>query len=36
MSDKFSKVRLGEYIVEYSERNKNNDDIPVYSVTNSP
>lgn len=34
MSDTI-KVRLGEYIWEYSERNKFNDDIPVYSVTNS-
>lgn len=29
------KVRLGDYIQEYSVRNKLNDDIPVYSVTNS-
>ena len=29
------KVRLGEYIKEYSFRNKADEDIPVYSVTNS-
>ena len=29
------KVRLGDYIKEYSERNKQNSNIPVYSVTNS-
>ena len=29
------KVRLGDYIVEYSVRNKGNEDIPVYSVTNT-
>ena len=29
------KVRLGEYIKEYSVRNKADEDIPVYSVTNS-
>ena len=29
------KVRLGDYIKEYSVRNKNDEDIPVYSVTNS-
>ena len=29
------KVRLGDYIEEYSVRNKNEDDIPVYSVTNT-
>ena len=28
------KVRLGNYIKEYSVKNKNNEDIPVYSVTN--
>ena len=34
MSD-WNKVRLGDYIHEYSERNKDDADIPVYSVTNS-
>ena len=34
MSD-WKKVRLGDYIHEYSVRNKDNADIPVYSVTNS-
>ena len=34
MSD-WKKVRLGNYIHEYSERNKDDADIPVYSVTNS-
>ena len=29
------KVRLGDYIKEYSVRNKLDDDIPVYSVTNT-
>ena len=29
------KVKLGDYIKEYSVRNKNNEDIPVYSVTNT-
>ena len=29
------KVKLGEYIQEYSVRNKANEDIPVYSVTNT-
>ena len=29
------KVRLGDYIKEYSVRNKKNEDIPVYSVTNT-
>ena len=29
------KVRLGDYISEYSVRNKAEDDIPVYSVTNT-
>ena len=29
------KQRLGDYIKEYSARNKNNEDIPVYSVTNT-
>ena len=29
------KVRLGEYIKEYSVRNKAEEDIPVYSVTNT-
>lgn len=32
---RWNKVRLGDYIHEYSERNKDNEDIPVYSVTNS-
>ena len=32
---KWKKVRLGDYIHEYSERNKENADIPVFSVTNS-
>ena len=32
---KWEKVKLGNYIHEYSERNKDNVDIPVYSVTNS-
>lgn len=27
--------RLGEYISEYSVRNKDNEDIQVYSVTNT-
>ena len=31
----FMKARLGDYIREYSVRNKINEDIPVYSVTNS-
>ena len=31
----WKKVRLGNYIHEYSKRNKDNDNIPVYSVTNS-
>lgn len=30
-----SKVPLGNYITPYSVKNKNNEDIPVYSVTNS-
>ena len=29
------KARLGDYIREYSQRNKADEDIPVYSVTNS-
>lgn len=29
------RVRLGDYIKEYSAKNKNNEDIPVYSVSNS-
>jgi len=29
------KVRLGDYIQEYSVRNKTEEDIPVYSVTNT-
>ena len=29
------KVRLGDYIREYSVRNKSEEDIPVYSVTNT-
>ena len=29
------KVRLGDYIQKYSVRNKRDEDIPVYSVTNS-
>ena len=29
------KVRLGDYIQEYSVRNKAVEDIPVYSVTNT-
>ena len=33
--DGFMKARLGDYIREYSVRNKINEDIPVYSVTNS-
>ena len=33
--DGFMKARLGDYIREYSIRNKANEDIPVYSVTNS-
>lgn len=31
----FMKERLGNYIQEYSVRNKNGEDIPVYSVTNT-
>ena len=30
----WKKVRLGDYIHEYSKRNKDNANIPVYSVTN--
>ena len=33
--DGFMKARLGDYIRVYSVRNKINEDIPVYSVTNS-
>ena len=33
--DKQMKVRLGNYIKEYSVRNKKDEDIPVYSVTNT-
>ena len=29
------RVKLGDYIKEYSVRNKNDEDIPVYSVTNT-
>ena len=29
------RVPLGNFVTEYSVRNKNNEDIPVYSVTNS-
>ena len=29
------QVPLGNFVTEYSARNKNNEDIPVYSVTNS-
>ena len=29
------RVKLGDYIKEYSIKNKNNEDIPVYSVSNS-
>ena len=29
------QMRLGNYIAEYSVRNKKNEDIPVYSVTNT-
>ena len=29
------RVPLGNFVTEYSARNKNNEDIPVYSVTNS-
>ncbi len=29
------RVPLGKFVTEYSARNKNNEDIPVYSVTNS-
>ena len=29
------RVRLGDYIKEYSVKNKNDEDIPVYSVSNS-
>ena len=34
-ADRFMKAKLGDYIREYSVRNKTNEDIPVYSVTNS-
>lgn len=35
--DRMTRIRvpLGKFIKEYSERNKGNEDIPVYSVTNS-
>ena len=33
--DKKMKVRLGNYIKEYSVRNKKDEDIPVFSVTNT-
>ena len=29
------KARLGDYIQEYSVKNKKDEDIPVYSVTNT-
>lgn len=29
------RVQIGNYVTEYSVRNKANEDIPVYSVTNS-
>ena len=29
------RVKLGNYISEYSVRNKESEDIPVYSVTNT-
>ena len=29
------RVTLGNFVTEYSVRNKNDEDIPVYSVTNS-
>lgn len=32
---KQERVPIGDYITEYSVRNKTNEDIPVYSVTNS-
>ena len=32
---KQNRVLLGEYVTEYSVKNKANEDIPVYSVTNS-
>ena len=31
---KLMKTKLGEFIEEYSVRNKQNEEIPVYSVTN--
>ena len=31
----YKLVRLGDYITEYSVKNKSNEDIPVYSVTNT-
>lgn len=31
----YKMVRLGDYITEYSVKNKSNEDIPVYSVTNT-
>ena len=30
-----ARVPLGKFVTEYSVRNKGNEDIPVYSVTNS-
>lgn len=33
--NEYKKVRLGDYIKEYSVKNKTNENIPVYSVTNS-
>ena len=32
---KQKRIPLGNFVTEYSVRNKNNEDIPVYSVTNS-
>ena len=31
----YMKVRLGNYIEEYSKKNKADEDIPVYSVTST-
>jgi len=33
--NEWKTVRLGDYITEYSVKNKSNEDIPVYSVTNT-
>lgn len=33
--ENWKTVRLGDYITEYSVKNKSNEDIPVYSVTNT-